>query len=73
MAGRMCQDTASSGGITRGETLRVMGLGWSIFGDADTAAEERGLAEPRLSLCEIPSERGTLLWLREPMGCIANK
>lgn len=42
VAGRMRRDAASSGGEPGGEALRVMGLGWSIFGYADTAAEERG-------------------------------
>lgn len=37
MALWMCQDAASSG-----EVLGVMGLGWSIFGGADGAAQERG-------------------------------
>lgn len=55
--------------------LRVMGLGWSIFGDADTAAEERGqlCRADALPVRNSLSERGALLWLREPVGCVADK
>lgn len=59
-----CARTLLRLGEDRGETLRGLGLGCSIFGDAGTAAEERGQpwAEPG-AVGDAPSERGALLWL----------